>query len=167
VTSIGTRAVDLVRRSGIAHRVHEYEPSEPHGRERDRRPSYGREAAAAFGIGPGQVFKTLVARVDGRMVLAVLPVDHELDLKALAEAVDGRRAELADPAAAERATGYVVGGISPLGSRRPLPVVLDAGSLGHGTIFVSAGRRGLQLELSPDDLVSLVGATIAPITRDH
>ena len=167
MTAAGTRAIDLVRRAGVDHRVHTYEPSERHGRERDARPSYGREAATALGIEPGRIFKTLVASVDGRLVQAVIPVDRELDLKALAEAVGGRRAAMADPTDAERATGYVVGGISPLGTKRALPVILDAGSSGHPTVFVSAGRRGLQLELSPADLASLTGALVAPIARGH
>ncbi len=167
MTAAGTRAIDLVRRSRIEHRVHGYEPLDHHGRERDARPSYGREAAAALGIEPGRVFKTLVASVDGRLVLAVVPVDQELDLKALAGAVGGHRAEMAEPAAAERATGYVVGGISPIGSRRALPVIVDVTAPSHATVFVSAGRRGLQLELAPADLVSLAGANVAPIARDH
>src|SRR5512141_1001284 len=112
MTATGTRATDLVRRSGVEHRVHAYEPAVRQGRERDARPSYGREAATALGIDPGRIFKTLVASVDARLVLAVVPVDRELDLKALADAVGGRRAAMADPDAAERATGYVLGGIS-------------------------------------------------------
>ena len=161
------RAIDLVRRSGVQHGIHTYEPVERHGRERDARPSYGREAAAALGIEPGRVFKTLVANVDGALVLAVVPVDRELDLKALAGAVDGRRAEMAEAGLAERATGYVIGGISPLGSRRALPVVIDATAPAQARVFVSAGRRGLQLELAPADLVVLTGAIVAPIARDH
>ncbi|MGZ8437018.1 MAG: Cys-tRNA(Pro) deacylase [Candidatus Limnocylindrales bacterium] len=167
MTTAGTRAIDLVRRSGVEHRVHAYEPSERHGRERDARPSYGREAAAALGLEPGRIFKTLVASVDGRLVLAVVPADRELDLKALADAVDGRRAEMADAASAERATGYVIGGISPMGSRRALPVVIDATAPAHSSVFVSAGRRGLQLELAPADLIALTGALVAPIARDY
>jgi Cys-tRNA(Pro)/Cys-tRNA(Cys) deacylase len=167
MAAVGTRAVDLVRRSGIEHRVHAYEPPERHGRERDARPAYGREAATALGIEPGQLFKTLVASIDGRLVLAVVPVDRELDLKGLAGAVGGRRAQMADALVAERATGYVVGGISPLGSRRDLPVVVDSTASGYRTILVSAGRRGLQLELAPADLVALTGAIVAPIAQDH
>ena len=163
----GTRAVELVRRARVEHRVHAYEPPEHHGRERDIRPSYGRDAAAALGIEPARIYKTLVAAVDGRLVLAVVPVDRELDLKALAAATGGRRAEMAEPAAAERATGYVVGGISPIGSRRTMPVVIDGGATGQPTVFVSAGRRGLQLELAPADLVTLTGALVARIARDH
>jgi Cys-tRNA(Pro)/Cys-tRNA(Cys) deacylase len=166
VTTAATPALDIVGRAGVAHRVHLYEPPERHGRERDRRPSYGTDAAAALGVAPARVFKTLVATVDGRTVLAVVPVDRELDLKRLAMACAARRAALADPAAAERATGQVVGGISPLGSRRPLPVVVDASAHDHETVFVSAGQRGLQLELAPGDLVRLSSARSAAITRD-
>ncbi len=162
----GTPALDVIARAGVRHSVHEYEPPDRHGRDRDRRPTYGSDAAAALGIEPGRVHKTLAAFVDGRLVLAVVPVDRELDLKRLADAVGGRRAVMADPAEAERATGYVVGGISPLGSRRVLPVVVDAAALDLDTIFVSAGRRGLQVELAPADLVRLVNANVARIARE-
>jgi Cys-tRNA(Pro) deacylase len=110
-------------------------------------------------VAPERMFKTLVATVDGRLVLAIVPVSGELDLKRLADALGGRKAELADPAAAERATGYVVGGISPLGLRRPLRAVLDAGAGAHRTIFISAGRRGVQIELAPADLATLARPT--------
>lgn len=161
----GTRAVEVVRAAGVVHAVHEYATPEAGGRGRDRRPSYGVEAAAALGLDPGRVFKTLVAEADSALVAAVVPVAGELDLRALAAAVGARRAALADPAAAERATGYVVGGISPLGGRRTLPTVVDDSALGQATVFVSAGRRGLQLELAPGDLVALVGAQVAAIAR--
>jgi len=164
VTSNGTRATELVRRAGVEHRVHAYDAVERHGR--GARPAYGPEAADALGIAPDRIYKTLVASVDDRLVLAVVPVAGELDLKRLAAAIDGRRAALAEPAEAERATGYVIGGISPLRSRRPLPVVVDAGVSAHPTVFVSAGRRGLQLELGPDDLVRLTRAHLAHLTRD-
>jgi Cys-tRNA(Pro)/Cys-tRNA(Cys) deacylase len=111
------------------------------------------------------VHKTLAATVDGRLVLAVVPVDRELDLKRLADAIGGRRAVMADPAEAERATGSVVGGISPLGSRRPIRVVVDAAALDLETVFVSAGRRGLQVELAASDLVRLANAKVATIAR--
>jgi Cys-tRNA(Pro)/Cys-tRNA(Cys) deacylase len=127
--------------------------------------SYGLEAAAALGADPATVYKTLLAVVDGRLTVAVVPVADRLDLKALATAVDGKRAELAEPAVAERATGYVVGGISPLGQRRRLPTVVDASASGHERVLVSAGRRGLDVELAPADLVRLTGAVLAPIAR--
>jgi Cys-tRNA(Pro)/Cys-tRNA(Cys) deacylase len=165
VSGRGTRAVEAVRAAGVAHVVHEYEAPAATGRGRDRRPSYGAEAAEALGLDPARIFKTLVAEADGRLVAAVVPVAGELDLRALAAAIGARRAVLAEPAAAERATGYVVGGISPLGGRRALPTVVDATALEHATVFVSAGRRGLQLELAPGDLVALAGAQVAAIAR--
>jgi len=167
VTAAGTRAIELVRRAGVDHRVHAYAPPERHGRDRDARPVYGLAAAEALGVPPDRIFKTLVAAVDDRLVLAVVPVAGELDLKRLAEAVGGRRATPAEPAEAERATGYVIGGISPLGARRRLQVVIDAAASGHASIFVSAGRRGLQLEIAPGDLARLSRANLAHITRDH
>jgi Cys-tRNA(Pro)/Cys-tRNA(Cys) deacylase len=123
------------------------------------------EAALALGLDPAQVFKTLLADVDGKLMVAVVPVDRSLDLKALAAAVRGKRAVMAEPAAAERATGYVVGGISPLGQRRRLPTVLDMSALEWDSVLVSAGRRGLDVELAPGDLVRLTGAVTAPISR--
>jgi Cys-tRNA(Pro)/Cys-tRNA(Cys) deacylase len=167
VSAGATPAIDIVRRAGVVHTIHEYELPERHGRDREARPSYGLEAAAALGVEPGRMFKTLVASVDDRLVLAVVPVDRELDLKRLATAAGGRRAVIADPAAAERATGMVVGAISPIGSRRPLPVVADVSILDHETVFVSAGRRGLQLELPPADLVRLSKAQTTRVARDE
>ncbi|MBA2769816.1 MAG: aminoacyl-tRNA deacylase, partial [Sporichthyaceae bacterium] len=127
--------------------------------------SYGAEAAEALGVPAEVVFKTLVARVDGRLTMAVVPVSGSLDLKALAAAVGGKRAVLAEPADAERATGSVVGGISPLGSRSALPVVIDDSALGLDRMWVSAGKRGLQVSLSPADLVAVTAARTAPIRR--
>ena len=161
----GTRALDELRRAGVEHTVHEYAAPEPTGRARADRPSYGADAAAALGVDPERIHKTLVASVDGRLVVAVVPVAAELDLKALADAVDGRKAALADPLDAERASGYVRGGISPLGQRRRLPTVIDVAALAWPTIFVSAGRRGLQVELAPVDLVRLASAVTASIAR--
>jgi Cys-tRNA(Pro)/Cys-tRNA(Cys) deacylase len=167
VSAGATPAIDIVRRAGVVHTIHEYELPERHGRDREGRPSYGLEAAAALGVEPGRMFKTLVANVDDRLVLAVVPVDRELDLKRLATALGGRRAAIADPAAAERATGMVIGGISPIGSRRPLPVLADVSLLDHATVFVSAGRRGLQLEIAPADLVRLSKAQTTRVARDE
>ena len=160
-----TRATDELTRAGIAFRVLAYEPPERHGADRDERPAWGRDAATALSVGEDRIFKTLVATVDGRLALAVVPVASALDLKALATALEGRRADLAEPADAERATGYVVGGISPIGVRRGLPAVLDVGAMAHTTILVSAGRRGLQVELAPADLARATGAIVAPIAR--
>lgn len=127
--------------------------------------AYGAEAALALAVDPARVLKTLLASVDGALTVAVVPVRGRLDLKALAAAVAGKRAEMAAPEAAERATGYVRGGISPLGQRRRLPTVVEESVTGLPTVLVSAGRRGLDVELSPADLVRLTAATCAPITR--
>ena len=152
----GTPAITALAAAGVAFTVHTYD------HERGA-PSYGLEAASALGIDPARVFKTLVASVDGRLVVAVVPVAGSLDLKALAGAVGGKRAELADPALAERATGYVLGGISPLGQRKALPTVIDDTALRHPSVFVSGGRRGLEVELDPAELVRLTGAASAAI----
>ncbi|SCK24180.1 Cys-tRNA(Pro) deacylase [Streptomyces sp. WMMB 322] len=153
-----TPATLAAARAEVKFTTHSYEhdPSAP---------SYGAEAAEALGIAPERVFKTLVAEVDGTLTVAVVPVSASLDLKALASAADGKRAVMADPAAVERSTGYVLGGISPLGQRRPLPTVLDESASAHATVCVSAGRRGLEIELAPDDLAALTRAARAPIAR--
>jgi Cys-tRNA(Pro)/Cys-tRNA(Cys) deacylase len=127
--------------------------------------SYGTEAAEAMGVPPERVFKTLLADVDGKLTVAVVPVSGQLDLKALAAAVGGKKAAMADPAAAERTTGYVLGGISPLGQRKKLPTVVDESALDYETVFCSAGKRGLEIELAPADLVRLTSAHTAPIGR--
>jgi Cys-tRNA(Pro)/Cys-tRNA(Cys) deacylase len=164
--AVSTPALEVLRRQGIDHRVRSYTLPERHGRAREDRPDYGLEAAAALGVEPGRVCKTLIAVLDdGRLVAAVLPVDRQLDLKALAAAAGGRRAALAEPSVAERAAGSVVGGISPLGTRRHLDVIIDDAALGHPTVLVSAGRRGLQVELAPVDLVRTTAATVGPIGR--
>jgi Cys-tRNA(Pro)/Cys-tRNA(Cys) deacylase len=154
----GTPALVALHGAGVPHTTHAYEHDV-------RSTAYGEEAAAALGVDPLRLLKTLVVDVDGRLVVAVVPVAGSLDLKALAAAVGGRRAALADQRAAERATGYIRGGISPLGHRTRLPVVVDAGALAHDTVLVSAGRRGLQVELAPADLVRLAGATTAAIEK--
>jgi len=149
----------------VPFEVLEYASPEVHGRDRDARPSYGAEAAAALGVDPARMFKTLVVTVSGRLVAALVPVGRDLDLKRLAAVAGARKATMADPAAAERATGYVVGGISPLGARRPMPTFIDRSAEGADTVYVSAGRRGLQLALAPADLVHLTNATVADIAR--
>jgi Cys-tRNA(Pro)/Cys-tRNA(Cys) deacylase len=154
----GTPATVALTREGVAYTVHAY-PHDPDAA------SYGEEAAAVLGISAERVFKTLLADVDGALTVAVVPVAGKLDLKALATAVGGKRAAMADPAAAERATGYVVGGISPLGQKRRHPTVVDASALGHESVYVSAGRRGLEIELAPADLVRLTDAVTAPVGR--
>ena len=159
----GTPAIEAVRRAGVEHTVHEYPL--PVATAREPRHSYGIEAAAALGIEPARLFKTLVVAADGRLGVGVVPVSSELDLKAIAGALGARTAAMAEQADAERATGDVVGGISPLGQRRRLPTVIDSSAFDHATIFVSAGRRGLQLELAPADLVRLADARVDPIRR--
>jgi Cys-tRNA(Pro)/Cys-tRNA(Cys) deacylase len=156
VAAAGTPALAELARHKVHHSVHPY-------RVDPDTPNYGAVVAAAIGADPERVFKTLVAEVDGGLTVAVVPVTGELDLKALATAVGGKRAVLADRAAAERATGYVRGGISPLGQRRRLPTVLDASASGFASIYVSAGRRGLQVQLAPTDLARLTAATLAPL----
>jgi Cys-tRNA(Pro)/Cys-tRNA(Cys) deacylase len=154
-----TPAILLVRKSGVPHEILEYEhdPSAV---------SYGQEAADVLCVDPATVFKTLVADVEGvGLVCAVVPVSAMLDLKALCDAVKGRRAKMADPAAAERATGYVVGGISPLGQKKSLPVVIDASAMALPRMHISAGRRGLELALAPADLIKLARARAGPIAR--
>jgi Cys-tRNA(Pro)/Cys-tRNA(Cys) deacylase len=158
VAGRGTTATIALERARIRFTVHEYEHDPRHE-------SYGAEASEALGVAPERVFKTLIADVDGSLVTAVVPVDGELDLKALAAAIGGKRVAMADVTAAERATGYVAGGISPLGQRKRLPVVLDTSALSHATVFCSAGRRGLEIELAPAELARAVNATIAAIRR--
>ena len=153
---VGTPATVALTRAGIDFTVHTYE-------HQASALSYGAEAASALGLDEATVFKTLLADVDGSLVVAVVPVSGQLDLKALASAVGGKRASMADPSLAERSTGYVVGGISPLGQRKALPTVVDASALDHPTVYVSAGRRGADLGLAPGDLVAATKATIADI----
>ena len=134
-----------------------------------RAESYGMEAAEALEVAPARVFKTLLAQTDlprdHGLVVGIVPVDHQLDLKALAAAVGAKKASMADPALAEKTTGYVVGGISPIGQKRALPTVLDETALGHPSVYVSGGRRGLDVELAPRDLVALTDATSAAVGR--
>lgn len=152
----GTPATALLARQKVAFELHPYAHDPRSG-------SYGAEAAEALGVAPGRLFKTLVVTVDGRLAVGVVPVAGSLDLKAIAAALGGKKAAMAEPAAAERATGYVTGGISPLGHRSRLPVVVDASARDWATVYVSAGRRGLQVSLAPDDLVRVADATVAPI----
>ncbi|NIH78726.1 Cys-tRNA(Pro) deacylase [Amycolatopsis viridis] len=152
----GTPATALLTQRKVAHQLHAYDHDPKHE-------SYGLEAAEALGVEPDRVFKTLVAEVDGKLTVGVVPVTGQLDLKALAAAAGGKRAKMAEAAAAQRATGYVLGGISPLGQRSRLPVVVDASAVEFDTIYCSAGRRGLEVELAPADLVRLTSATVAPI----
>jgi len=148
-----TPAIVQAEQAGISFIVHEY-------RHDPDAASFGLEAAAKLGVEPARVFKTLIADVDGALTVAILPVVAELDLRAL-----GKRSALADTRLAERTTGYVAGGISPLGQRRRLPTLLDVSALELETIYVSAGRRGLELELAPADLLSLTDGRAVTLTR--
>lgn len=153
----GTPATVALTRAQIAHRVHVFDPPD------DGSLGYGKAAAAALGVDEAQVFKTLLVDVDGRAGVAVVPVSRQLSLKAVAAALGGKRAEMLDPSAAQRITGYVVGGISPVGQKRLLPTVIDESCHGFATIFVSAGKRGMDVEVAPGDLLALLGARTAAI----
>lgn len=157
-----TPALNAARKAGIAYRTHEY-AHDP------RMESYGGEAAEKLEIAPERIFKTLVVALDGdgrHLAVGVVPVNRQLDLKALAKACRAKKAMMAKPEDAQRATGYLVGGISPLGQKRRLPLRLDDSALAFATIYVSAGRRGLEIELAPGDLLSLVRGATAPIARE-
>lgn len=162
--SQGTRAIDAARRAGITYTVHEY-AHDMRSSLREGGRGYALEAVAALGIDAGRVFKTIVVSVDGRLGVAVVPADADVDLKAVAYALGGRKAAIAPPAEAEKATGYVLGGISPLGTRRPLPTVVDTSAGEWPTIHVSAGKRGLEIELAAVDLLALVRGSMAPVAR--
>ena len=151
-----TRAIEQLRRLGIDFTVHEYEVGETEL-------SYGEAVATEVGVSPERLFKTLVAKVDDRPVVGIVPVSGRLSLKNLAKAVGGKRAVMAESADAQRLTGYVVGGISPIGQTRRLPMVIDSSIRLHRTVLVSAGQRGLQLEMTPDDLMEATDATVADI----
>jgi Cys-tRNA(Pro)/Cys-tRNA(Cys) deacylase len=154
----GTPATVALTKADVPFTTHSYAHDPAAG-------SFGTEAAEAMGVVPERVFKTLLAEVDGKLTVAVVPVSGSLDLKALAGAVGGKKAAMADPAAAERSTGYVLGGISPLGQRKPLRTVVDASALEFETVFCSGGRRGFEIELAPADLVRLTAAVTAVIGR--
>lgn len=155
-----TPAVTALQRAGVRHVIHRY--SVAPGDEG----SYGEAVARALGVAPDRLFKTLVAQLDTKeLVVAVVPVSRSLDLRALAAAAGAKTAAMAAPAAAERATGYVTGGISPFGQRKPLRTFVDASARGHETVYCSAGKRGLQLELSPLDLLARTSAAEAALGR--
>ena len=175
-TAGATPATAALAAAGIRFEVHPYahdpravSPALSRSRS-DRVDGYGLEAAEALGVDPSRVFKTLLASLDatgGRseLVVGIVPVSGQLDLKALARALGGSKAAMAEVSAAERATGYVAGGISPVGQKRPLRTVLDSSAFDHATILVSGGRRGLDVELAPDALVAVTGAVTATIGR--
>ena len=153
----GTPALVILQRSGVDFSVHTY-AHDPAAE------SFGMEAAEALNLDPATVFKTLLAEVDGTSTVAIVPVTGQLDLKGLAAARGGKRARMMEVAAAERMTGYVAGGISPLGQRKALPTVIDASAEGFATVYVSGGQRGLDIGIAPADLLRLTGATYAPIS---
>jgi Cys-tRNA(Pro)/Cys-tRNA(Cys) deacylase len=157
-SSVGTPATVALTKAGVAFTPHPYEHDAAAA-------SYGMEAAEVLGVAPARVFKTLLADVDGALVVAIVPVAGQLDLKALAAAVGGKKAKMADPQLAERKTGYVVGGISPIGQKTRLRTVLDSTAAEFDTVFVSGGRRGFDIELAPDALAGVTGATVAAIGR--
>ena len=157
--ALGTPATVALSAAGI--------PFTPHSYEHDpANTNFGLEAAEALRLDPEQVFKTLVADVDGRLVVAIVPVTGKVDLKALASAVGGKKAEMAEPALVQRKTGYVVGGISPIGQKTPLTTVIDETAQLFDTVFVSGGRRGFDIELAPADLLRVTGGAFAAIARD-
>jgi Cys-tRNA(Pro)/Cys-tRNA(Cys) deacylase len=152
----GTPAIVALEAAGVAFAVQSFEVHD------DR--NYGRAAAAALGVEEERVFKTLLAEVDGQPAVGIVPVSGQLSLKELAAALSGKKAEMMDPGVAQRLTGYVVGGISPFGQKRLLPTVIDETCILFDTVFVSAGRRGMDVEVAPDDLVRLLGAIVAPLS---
>ncbi len=152
-----TPAVNIAKAKGLVFSIHEYQ------HEQDAS-SYGEEAATKLGISPQQVFKTLVASLDGKeLIVAVLPVAHKLSLKALAKAAAGKKATMADPVQVERSTGYVLGGVSPLGQKKRLRTFIDDSAQSLKTVFVSAGKRGLEIELAPQDLALTLSAQFATL----
>ena len=158
-TAGGTPATAALTAAGIRFLPHSYDHDPTNT-------NYGTEAASALGLDPEQVFKTLLADVDGALVVAIVPVTGMLDLRALARAVGGKKAVMADPAVAQRKTGYIVGGISPVGQKTPHTTVLDETAELYPSIFVSGGRRGFDIELAPADLLSITNGQIAAIARD-
>lgn len=161
-TGGATPAVRALAAAGVEYTEHPYEHD-------PAAPSYGLEAAEAIGVAPERVYKTLLAQTDlpanHGLVVGIVPVTGQLDLKALAAAVGAKKATMSDPSLAERVTGYVVGGISPVGQKRALPTLVDESAMTHATVFISGGRRGLDLELPPSDLVELTSATLVAIAK--
>lgn len=157
-----TPAINAAKKAKVAHEVLEYQ-HDPAAE------SYGEEAAQALGLNPAQVFKTLLVSLSGHkstLAVAVLPVTHMLSLKAIAKAVGAKKAEMADPKLAERTTGYIVGGISPIGQKKALPTVIDDSARSLERMHVSAGRRGLEIAIAPADLATLTRAVFAPLTAE-
>ena len=156
--SVGTPATVVLTRAGVPFTTHAYD-HDPSAR------SFGLEAAEVLGLPPDQVFKTLLVDTGQELAVGIVPVNCTLDLKAIAHALGVKKAEMADPRAAERSSGYVLGGVSPLGQRTPLPTVIDASARRWDVMYVSGGKRGLQLGLAPDDLARATGALFAEIAH--
>ena len=155
-----TPAINLVKKRKISHKIHEY----THDSNAE---SYGAEAAEKMGVSESQVFKTLVAKLDGKtLAVGIVPVSSTLSLKQLAKAAGGKKAAMADPAEGERSSGYVLGGVSPLGQKKLLKTIIDKSAQEFETIFVSAGKRGLEIELAPEDLAGLLRGEFASIAAD-
>lgn len=154
----GTPATVALDRAGVDHQIRSYE-HDPAAK------SYGLEAAEALGVEPARVFKTLLVDTDRGLGVGIVPVDTHLDLKAIASSLGAKKAAMADPGVAERTTGYVVGGISPIGQKKALPTILDESAAGFATILVSGGKRGLDIELAPADLLALTRGSTGPIAR--
>ena len=154
-----TPAINLAKKKKVTHTIHQYEHD-------PRADSYGLEAAEVLGQDPKKVFKTLLFCLNGEpknLAVAIIPVDQKLNLKLAAKAAKGKKADMADPEIAQKTTGYVVGGISPLGQKKALPTFLHESATEHDTICVSAGKRGLEIELAPKDLLSLTRGQFAPL----
>ena len=153
-----TPGINAAKKAGVAHRIHEYSHDAGH-------PSYGLEAAEKMAVPAQQVFKTLVVALDGKaMAVGVVPVTHQLSLKQMARAAGSKKAAMAAAADVQRSTGYVLGGVSPLGQKKRLPTFIDSSARDYASIYVSAGRRGLEIELNPDDLRRLTDGTFAGLT---
>lgn len=155
-----TPGINAARKARVYHDIHEY-PHDPASE------SYGSEAAEKIGVEPGRVFKTLVVAIDGKeLAVGVIPVTALLSMKQIARVCQGKKAAMADPEAVQRSTGYVMGGVSPLGQKRRLKTFIDASAEAYDTIFVSAGRRGLEIELAPEDLATLTGGRFTELQQE-
>lgn len=158
-----TPAIDLVKKHNITHTIHQYQ-HDPNGGSSGE--SYGQEAVSKLGINGEQVFKTLVVILENKeLVVAVIPVESMLSMKHIARAAKGKKAQMAERHAVERSTGYVLGGVSPLGQRKRLRTYIDSSAEGFDSIFISAGKRGLEIELTPTDLAQLLNADTTKLTR--
>lgn len=155
-----TPGIHVISKAGISHNIHEYEHDPASA-------GYGNEAAEKMGVDPARVFKTLIVTVDGKMLaVGVIPVTGMLSMKLIARAAGGKKASMADPQEVQRRTGYVLGGVSPLGQKNRLKTLIDASAKAFDTIYISAGRRGLEIELSPEDLARLTSGQLVPLQQE-